>query len=253
MSNELQIFENKQFGEIRTIEDNGRVLFCGADVARALGYARPNDAITAHCRCTVKCRIPHPQAPDKEIEMSFIPEGDVYRLITHSKLPTAEQFESWVFDEVLPSVRQTGAYMTPETIEKVLMNPDTIISLATQLKELQTKVEQDKPKVLFAEAVSASQTSILIGDLAKLICQNGHQIGQKRLFEWLRDNGYLIKHGSSRNMPMQRYVEQGLFEIKESNVQNPDGSVRITKTTKVTGKGQVYFVNKFLARNGQTA
>ena len=111
---------------------------------------------------------------------------------------------------------------------------------------LEQKIEADKPKTIFADAVSTSHTSILIGDLAKLICQNGVQIGQKRLFDWLRDNGYLIKCGLSRNMPMQRYVEQGLFEVKESTVQNPDGSVRITKTTKVTGKGQVYFVNKFL-------
>ena len=104
-----------------------------------------------------------------------------------------------------------------------------------------------RPKEIFADAVSASHTSILIGDLAKLICQNGYQIGQKRLFQWLRDNGYLMKNGSSRNMPQQRYVEQGLFEVKESNIQNPDGSVRITRTTKVTGKGQIYFTNKFLA------
>ena len=109
-----------------------------------------------------------------------------------------------------------------------------------------SRIQEMRPKEIFADAVSASKTSILIGDLAKLICQNGYQIGQKRLFQWLRDNGYLMKHGASRNMPVQRYVEQGLFEIKESNVQNPDGSVRITRTTKVTGKGQVYFVNKFL-------
>ena len=122
----------------------------------------------------------------------------------------------------------------------------TIEQLKSDNKVLEQKIEQDKPKVIFSDAVSTSHTSILVGDLAKLICQNGVQIGQKRLFEWLRQNGYLIKSGSSKNMPMQRYVEQGLFEVKESNVQNPDGSVRITKTTKVTGKGQVYFVNKFI-------
>ena len=244
--NELQVFENNQFGQMRTLTENGNILFCGSDVAKALGYARPNDAISAHCRSTVKRRIATAQG--NEADMSFIPEGDVYRLITHSKLPTAEKFERWVFDEVLPTVRQTGAYMTPETIEKVLMNPDTIISLATQLKELQTKVEQDKPKVLFADAVAASHTSILIGDLAKLIRQNGVEVGQNRLFQWLRDNGYLIKRkGSDWNMPTQRSIEMGLLEIKESTHIDGNGCNVTTKTPKVTGKGQAYFVNKFLA------
>lgn len=246
MSNELQIFENKQFGKMRTITEDGNTLFCGSDVAKALGYARPNDAISAHCRSTVKRRIATAQG--NEADMSFIPEGDVYRLITHSKLPTAEKFERWVFDEVLPSVRQTGAYMTPETIEKVLMNPDTIISLAIQLKELQTKVEQDKPKVLFADAVAASHTSILIGDLAKLIRQNGIEVGQNRLFQWLRDNGYLCSTGERYNLPTQKSMELKMFEVKETTISNPDGSIRITRTTKVTGKGQAYFVNKFLAK-----
>lgn len=247
--NELQVFENNQFGQMRTITENGNTLFCGSDVAKALGYVNPSKALADHCRCLTKREVPHPQSPDKQIEMLFIPEGDVYRLITHSKLPTAEKFERWVFDEVLPTVRQTGAYMTPETIEKVLMNPDTIISLATQLKELQTKVEQDKPKVLFADAVAASHTSILIGDLAKLIRQNGVEVGQNRLFQWLRDNGYLIKRkGSDWNMPTQRSIEMGLLEIKESTHIDGNGCNVTTKTPKVTGKGQAYFVNKFLAR-----
>ena len=143
------------------------------------------------------------------------------------------------------------AWNTPEQImaRALKMADKTIEQLKTDNKALEHKIEQDKPKTIFADAVSTSHTSILIGDLAKLICQNGVQIGQKRLFEWMRQNNFLIKSGSSRNMPMQRYVEQGLFEIKESNVQNPDGSVRITKTTKVTGKGQIYFVNQFLKEN----
>lgn len=143
------------------------------------------------------------------------------------------------------------AWNTPEQImaRALKMADKTIEQLKTDNKALEQKIEQDKPKTIFADAVSTSHTSILIGDLAKLICQNGVQIGQKRLFEWMRQNNFLIKSGSSRNMPMQRYVEQGLFEIKESNVQNPDGSVRITKTTKVTGKGQIYFVNQFLKEN----
>lgn len=145
------------------------------------------------------------------------------------------------------------AWNTPEQImaRALKMADKTIEQLKTDNKALEQKIEHDKPKTIFADAVSTSHTSILIGDLAKLICQNGVQIGQKRLFEWMRQNNFLIKSGSSKNMPMQRYVEQGLFEIKESNVQNPDGSVsvRITKTTKVTGKGQIYFVNQFLRGN----
>ena len=231
---------------MRTLTENGNTLFCGSDVAKALGYTNAPDALTRHCRGIVKRDTPTSSGVQT---MSFIPEGDVYRLITHSKLPTAEKFERWVFDEVLPTVRQTGAYMTPETIEKVLMNPDTIISLATQLKELQTKVEQDKPKVLCADAVAASHTSILIGDLAKLIRQNGVEVGQNRLFQWLRDNGYLIKRkGSDWNMPTQRSIEMGLLEIKESTHIDGNGCNVTTKTPKVTGKGQAYFVNKFLAK-----
>ena len=229
---------------MRTLTENGNTLFCGSDVAKALGYVNPSKALNDHCRGITKRDTPTSSGVQT---MSFIPEGDVYRLITHSKLPTAEKFERWVFDEVLPTVRQTGAYMTPETIEKVLMNPDTIISLATQLKELQTKVEQDKPKVLFADAVAASHTSILIGDLAKLIRQNGVEVGQNRLFQWLRDNGYLCSTGERYNLPTQKSMELKLFEVKETTISNPDGSIRITRTTKVTGKGQAYFVNKFLA------
>ena len=141
------------------------------------------------------------------------------------------------------------AWNTPEQVmARALRIADRQIEeLKSHNLQLEQKIEADKPKTIFADAVSTSKTSILVGDLAKLICQNGYQIGQKRLFSWLRDNGYLVKSGSSYNMPMQRYVEQGLFEVKESNVQNPDGSVRITRTTKVTGKGQVYFVNKFIS------
>lgn len=226
----------------------------GSDIAKALGYARPNDAIKQHCRATVKHST---HISGKMQEVNFIGEGDMYRLITHSKLESAERFESWVFDEVLPSIRKNGGYISgqenlsdEELLEKAVLVAQRKLAERDKIIEQQKqKIEQDKPKTIFADAVSTSHTSILIGDLAKLICQNGVQIGQKRLFEWMRQNNFLIKSGSSRNMPMQRYVEQGLFEIKESNVQNPDGSVRITKTTKVTGKGQIYFVNQFLKGN----
>lgn len=147
------------------------------------------------------------------------------------------------------------AWNTPEQVfaRALKMADQTIAKLKDTNKSLAEKIEADRPKTIFADAVSASHTSILIGDLAKLICQNGYQIGQKRLFQWMRDNGYLMVSGSSRNMPKQKYVEQGLFEIKESNVQNPDGSVRITRTTKVSGKGQLYFVNKFLGQETENA
>ena len=250
--NDLQIFKSDKFGEIRTVEDEGgKVLFCGSDVAKALGYTNPNKAINDHCRAITKRYTP---ISGKMQEINFIPEGDVYRLITHSKLPTAQQFESWVFDEVIPSIRRNGAYMTDSTLEQALTSPDFLIQLATKLKEekakrveLEAQVEQDKPKVLFAQAVETAHTSILIGDLAKILKQNGVQTGQKRLFEQLRQEGYLMKGGSSHNMPTQRAMEMGLFEVKESTINNPDGSIRINKTTKVTGKGQTYFINKFLS------
>lgn len=252
--NELQIFNNEEFGQVRMVEIDGKPYFMGSDIAKALGYARPNDAIKQHCRATVKHST---HISGKMQEVNFIGEGDMYRLITHSKLESAERFETWVFDEVLPSIRKNGGYISgqenlsdEELLEKAVLVAQRKLAERDKIIEQQKqKIEQDKPKTIFADAVSTSHTSILIGDLAKLICQNGVQIGQKRLFEWMRQNNFLIKSGSSRNMPMQRYVEQGLFEIKESNVQNPDGSVRITKTTKVTGKGQIYFVNQFLKGN----
>ena len=187
----------------------------------------------------------------------FVNEDGLYDVILESRKDSAKKFRKWVTSEVLPSIRKSGGYIAgqeqmsdTELMAKALLVAQKQIERRNAIIEQQkAKIEADKPKTIFADAVATSKTSILVGDLAKLICQNGYQIGQKRLFEWLRQNGYLIKSGNSYNMPMQRYVEQGLFEVKESNVQNPDGSVRITRTTKVTGKGQLYFVNKFLGRS----
>lgn len=251
MNNEIQIFKSDSFEAVRTTTDeNGKILFCGKDVATALGYKKTADAISAHCKGV--CEIPTPSNGGVQM-MKFITEGDVYRLTFGSKLPSAEKFTDWVADEILPTIRRHGAYMTENTLEKALTSPDFLIQLATQLKEeqaqrkaLEQRVETDRPKVLFADAVETSQTSILIGDLAKLIKQNGVDIGQKRLFAWMRENGYLIKSGSSTNMPTQRSMDMKLFEVKERSISNPDGSVRVTKTTKVTGKGQTYFINIFL-------
>lgn len=246
--NELQIFKNEEFGEIRTVQLNNETYFVGKDVAAALGYANPKNAVPAHVSEEDKLSTQIEYAGQRR-EVTVINESGLYALIFGSKLESAKRFKHWVTSEVLPSIRKHGVYAVDELLE----NPDMAIKAFTALKEereknklLQADNDRMKPKEIFADAVATSKQSILIGQLAKLICQNGHEIGQQRLFRWMRENGYLMKHGSNYNMPMQRYVEQGLFEIKESAVTNPDGSVRVTKTTVVTGKGQVYFINKFL-------
>ena len=250
--NGIQIFNNIEFGGIRIAEIEGKPYFMATDIAKALGYSRPNDAISAHCRATVKHSTP---ISGKMQEVNFIPEGDVYRLIARSKLPQAEKFEKWVFDEVLPSIRKTGGYIAGQehmTDDELLANAILVAQrkIAERDKVIQAQndtITELKPKAVFADAVSSSKTSILIGDMAKLLRQNGIEIGQKRLFDWLRNNGYLIKRkGSDWNMPTQRSVEMGLFEIKESTHLDGNGCNITTKTSKVTGKGQVYFINKFL-------
>ena len=238
--NNIQIFDNEEFGRVRTTEIDGKPYFSAKDVAEALGYSNPRKAILDHCKGVTKRDT---LTAGGQQAVNFIPEGDIYRLIVRSNLPRAERFEKWVFDEVIPQIRQTGGYQLPQTYAEALR---ALADKAEQNEKLTARIEIMRPKEIFADAVAASKTSILIGELAKLITQNGYEIGQTRLFTWLREHGYLMKTGTSKNMPMQRYVQQGLFEIKESNVQNPDGSVRITKTTKVTGKGQQYFINKFL-------
>lgn len=252
--NKLQVFNNEKFGQVRTIEINGKVLFAGSDVAKALGYAIPSKAVNTHCKGVSKMEVGVQTGMKTDgtpaiqnIEMLFIPEGDLYRLAAKSELPGAEEFEAWIFDEVLPSIRENGGYilnqekLTPEQIvANALLVAQNIISAKDKL------LEEQRPKVLFADAVETSHTSILIGDLAKLIKQNGVDIGQKRLFAWMRDNGYLIKGGTSINMPTQKGMDLGLFEVRERTINNPDGSARITRTTKITGKGQSYFINKLL-------
>lgn len=261
--NEIKIFENPEFGKVRTVEVNGEPWLVGKDVAEALGYSNINKAIQMHVDEEDKKTLDFKGfshfgsllwSGNDFSNKIIINESGVYSLIMSSKLSTAKKFKRWVTSEVLPSIRKHGAYMNDETLEKALTNPDFLIKLATELKEekehrrqLEEKIDSDKPKVIFADAVSTAKTSILIGDLAKLIKQNGVDIGQKRLFEYLRENGYLIKRqGSDRNMPTQRSMEMGLFEVKETAITHSDGHTSISKTTKVTGKGQAYFVNKFL-------
>ena len=234
------------------MSEDGNVLFCGSDVAKALGYSNVRDALARHCKGVVKRDT---LTAGGIQSLSFLPEGDVYRLIAHSKLPGAEAFERWIFDEILPTIRKTGGYVADEEafIRTYLPRCDEStqnlfrVNLRT-IRELNSKLDEAQPKVLFADAVANSEQTILIGDLAKLIKQNGVDIGQKRLFAWLRENGYLIKSGSSENMPTQRAMDMKLFRVVERVNVNPDGSSRITRTTKVTGKGQAYFVERFLKR-----
>ena len=251
MSN-IKIFKNPEFGSIRTLEINNEPWFVGKDVAEVLGYADTFGAIKKHVENEDKQNCQN-DSFESNRGLTIINESGLYSLILSSKLPKAKEFKHWVTSEVLPAIRKHGGYLSPEKIEEVLSDPDTIIKLATNLKEEQAKrreaeaaLKEAKPKIIFADAVSASDQTILIGDLAKIIKQNGHDIGQKRLFQWLRDNGYLIKRqGSDYNSPTQRAMEMGLFRIKETAVTHADGHVTVSKTVKVAGHGQNYFVNKF--------
>lgn len=251
--NELQIFNSPEFGDIRTVTIDNETYFVGKDVATALGYANPKNAVPTHVSEEDKLSTQIEYAGQRR-EVTVINESGLYALIFGSKLESAKRFKHWVTSEVLPAIHHNGGYIMgqenlsdSELMAKAILVAQKTIEHKNQIIEQQkAKIEADRPKTIFADAVSTSHTSILIGDLAKLICQNGVHTGQKRLFQWMRENGYLMKTGASYNMPMQRYIEQGLFEVKESSVQNPDGSVRVTRTTKVTGKGQLYFINKFL-------
>lgn len=248
--NELQLF-NFEGNDVRTLNHDEQIWFAAPDVTKALELSNTTVAVSSlDDDERAKFNL------GRQGNTNFISEPGLYKLVGASHKPAAKRFNRWVTHEVLPSIRKHGAYMTPETIEKAIYDPDFIIKLATQLKNEQARTaaltadnEQMKPKALFADAVATSHTSILIGDLAKLMRQNGVDIGQNRLFGWLRDHGYLIGKGDRRNMPTQRAMDLELFDIKERTFQNPDGSVRITKTTKVTGKGQQYFINKFLRTN----
>lgn len=259
MDNNLQTW-NYENSEIRTVEKDGEPWFVGKDVAAVLGYAKPENAIARHVDDEDKSITPF-QGTAYETRATIINESGLYSLILSSKLPNAKKFKRWVTNEVLPSIRKHGAYMTDQTLEQALTSPDFLIQLATQLKEekeqrkqLEVKVEQDRPKVLFAESVSASKTSILVGELAKILKQNGVDTGQTRLFAWMRENGYLIKRrGNDYNMPTQRAMEMKLFEVKETSVTHSDGHISVNKTPKVTGKGQVYFVNKIMAKRNRQA
>lgn len=258
--NQPQLF-NFHGQNVRTVTINNEPYFVGKDAGVALKYRQPADAIRNHVQSEDK-GVYKLSTPGGKQSMTVINESGLYDLIFDASRQSkssevrdnARKFRHWVTSEVLPSIRKHGAYMTPQTIEKALLNPDTIINLATQLKEEQQKRKQlqeenkvMKSKAIFADAVTTSHTSILVGQLAKILKQNGVDTGQNRLFKWMRDNGYLGKRGSNRNVPTQYAMELGLFKTKETAVTHADGHTTVQITTKVTGKGQQYFIQKFLS------
>lgn len=242
---ELQIF-NFNDQQVRTVQLNNQPYWVLKDVCDVLELSNPT---------VVANRLEDDEVTKFNLgglsgETNIITESGLYAVILRSDKPNAKEFRKWVTSEVLPAIRKNGAYLTDEKAYDITHNPqslaDLLLQAGEQLKQKELIIKEMKPKALFADAVATADTSILVGDLAKLIKQNGHDIGQKRLFEWLRNHDYLIKSGNSKNMPTQKSMELKLFEVKERTINNPDGSVRITKTTKVTGNGQQYFISKFL-------
>ena len=254
--NDLKIFENKDFGQVRTSIINDEPYFSLNDICRVLEIANPRNVKTRLNLDGVHT-MDGVDSIGRKAEVSMINESNLYKLIFQSRKPEAEKFADWVTSEVLPTIRKHGAYMTETVIERTLTDPDYLIQLATTLKEekqrriaAEAENERNRPKVLFSDSCEVAENSILIGEFAKRLKQNGlPNMGQNRLFAYLREQGYLCKGGERRNQPTQRSMEQGLFETKVRIINNPDGSTRTTTTTKMTGKGQIYFTNKFLGGN----
>ena len=248
---EIKIFNNPSFGNVRVAGSEDNPMFCLADVCKALDL-QPS-AVMRRLDDGVISNNPITDNLGRQQVANFVNEDGLYDVILDSRKPEAKQFRKWITSEVLPTIRKHGAYMTDNIIEKTLSDPDYLIQLATTLKqerqqriEAERKVAAAQPAVTFTQAVSGSASSCLIGELAKLINQNGYPIGERRLFKWLRENGYLGTKGERYNIPNQRYIEQGLFELKKGTRSGNNGVMHTTITSKVTGKGQVYFVNKFL-------
>lgn len=248
--NDLQQFTSAQFGDIRALSIDGAPWFVGKDVALALGYKDTVNALKSHVDPEDKQRGCQIATPSGKQDMTVINESGLYSLVLSSKLPSAKAFKRWVTHDVIPTIRKTGGYVNDTSAFVNAYFPElnetqksVIGTMLDESRRMGQQLKEQAPKVLFADAVSASSTSILIGELAKLIKQNGVEIGQNRLFKWLRENGFLMRD----NMPTQYAMERGLFVVTERTINNPDGSVRITRTTKVTGKGQTYFINRFLA------
>nr|DAH19640.1 MAG TPA: repressor domain protein [Caudoviricetes sp.] len=253
VENKMTLFTNAEFGNVRVLEIDGEPYFVGKDVAVALGYKDSSDAIKKHVDNEDKLSRRFADSGQNR-EMYIINESGLYSLILSSKLPKAKEFKRWITAEVLPVIRKTGGYVndTKQFVDYYFADCNTygreaITLMLNETKRMANQLKAQAPKVLFAEAVESSKTSIPVGDLAKLIKQNGVDIGQNRLFSWLRMNDYLIKSGDRKNMPTQKSMDLGLFEVKISTFYRPDGTVDITKTPKVTGKGQTYLINKFLS------
>lgn len=243
--NEVQLF-NFESHEVRSLLLNNEPWFVGKDVAEALGYSKARNAIATHIDSEDKKDAPIQGTLGGVQEMTVINESGLYSLVLSSKLPSAKKFKRWVTSEVLPALRKTGQYQVKELSGSELM-AKALIEAQSVLAAKDKQIEEMKPKALFADAVATSHTSILVGELAKILKQNGIEMGQKRLFAWLREKGYLIKRkGTDYNMPTQKAMDLGLFEIKEGSYVNGSGVNITTKTPKVTGKGQQYFINKFL-------
>lgn len=257
--NEIQLFKNERFGEVRVAGTSEEPLFCLADICRIL------DLQVTPTKNRIKpdgvSLIKVIDSLGREQEATFISEQNLYKVIMRSDKPQAEPFQDWVCGEVLPSIRKSGGYIatkeddTPEMImaRAILVANETITRQKKQIEEQQRQIEQkdekiaqDAPKVLFADAVSTSKRSCLVAELAKILQQNGVNIGQNRLFDWMRKNGYLCSKGQYYNQPTQRAQEMGLFELKKTTINKPDGSVLVSTTTVVTGRGQIYFLNKFI-------
>lgn len=246
MRNNIEIYRNEEFGEIRSTVIDGEPYFIAKDIAYALGYKDPKNTIKNRCKRGRVSEIPHPQNPNKSIEITVIPESDIYRLIMGSKLPSAQKFESWVTEEVLPTIQKHGVYMTNEIIEEILTSPDFLIQLATQLKEekearilAEETLKEQKPLVDFAAHVSDSTNLISMGKMAKLLKNEHINIGRNRLFDWLRKKGILMLD----NTPYQRFIDNGYFRVKESVYESSFGP-RTQQTTYVTGKGQIYITRQ---------
>jgi anti-repressor protein len=262
----MKLFNSEEFGEVSIIVENNKEYFEATTVASILGYLNPQKAIRDHCKdpgVTIRSVgvVTGKKADGSDaiqtVNKKFIDEGNLYRLIIKSKLHSAQKFERWIFDEVLPSIRKNGAYMTDEVISKTLEDPDYIIKLATILKverektklanerakELEATITLDRPYTNFAKSIAASSDSISMGEFAKILNNHGIEIGRNRLLKWLRDNGYLIKNGKERNNPKQVYIEQGILQLIERTYKTIDGD-KISTTTLISGKGQMYFLEK---------
>lgn len=251
LATDIQIFKNEQFGQIRVVERDGEPWFVAVDICGALDIANSRDALTRIDEDEKGVALTDTLGGAQEV--AVVNEPGLYSLVLGSRKSEARAFKRWITHDVIPAIRKTGMYATPATVETMLANPDTMIQVLQAFKDereqrlaLETRIVADAPKVAFADAVETSTDSCLVGQLAKIIRQNGYEIGANRLFEYLRKEGYLCRAGSNRNMPTQRSMEAGWFEVKESVLENPDGSIRVVRTPKVTGKGQIYFVNKFL-------